>query len=129
MYGQKLNFSNNRILANGNLPQMHQPIQSWSVPVTLTKVLQNIVDGDLVTTETQISFQGTVQPLKDEQLQFKPDNLRSWRWLWIHCVAGSLNLQTNDKIIFQHVRYKVMSVKDYSLYNYIEYELVEDYQE
>ena len=72
---------------------------------------------------------GVWQPLRDEQLQFKPEGQRSWSWYWIHAKAGTLNLQTQDKIIFQGKRYKVMSVKDYSLNGYIEYQVVLDYQE
>ena len=124
----KLNFAKNRTLSGG-LPQLNNPVQSWAIPITLVKVIQDIVEGDLVVTEKKINFQGTVQPLSDERLQFKAEGLRSWRWLLIHCVAGTLNLLTGDKVIFESVRYRVMSVKDYSLYAYIEYELCEDYQE
>ena len=34
----------------------------------------------------------------------------------------------NDKVVFNNERYKVMSVKDYSLNGFVEYELVKDYQ-
>lgn len=128
MFNQVLNFNRNRTL-NSVLPQMNKPIQSWSVPITLIRISQQLDEGDLKTAEQEITFKGTVQPLSDERLKFYDIGLRSWRWLWIHCVAGSLNLQTGDKIKFEGVRYKVMAVKDYSLYSYCEYELCEDYQE
>jgi len=123
----KLNFAKNRTLTSG-LPQLSNPVKSWSVPLTLNKITQNIIEGDVVITETKIDFQGTVQPLTAEQLQFRPEGERSWKHLWIHCVAGSLNLNTQDKIIFNNERYKVLEVKDYSLYGYIEYMVIEDYQ-
>lgn len=123
-----LNYNRNANLQSG-LPQMNEPIEGWQIPIQLIRVIQSIVDGDKVENLITVNFKGTVQPLLAEQLQFKPENLRSWRWLWIHAVAGTLNLETGDKIIFNNIRYKVMAVKDYSLYAYIEYELCEDFED
>ena len=123
-----LNYNRNANLQSG-LPQMNEPIEGWQIPIQLIRVIQSIVDGDKVEKLVTINFRGRVQPLSAEQLQFKPENLRSWRWLWIHAVAGTLNLETGDKIIFNNIRYKVMAVKDYSLYAYIEYELCEDFED
>lgn len=122
-----LNFSQNRSL-RGGLPQMTNTLNGWEVPLTLKRIKQSIVDGDSVKTEEIINFQGVFQPLRDDQLQFKPEGQRSWSWYWIHAKAGTLNLQTQDKIEFNNVRYKVMSVKDYSLYGYIEYQVILDYE-
>lgn len=110
------------------MPNMSQTLTGWEVPLTLVKVIQNVVEGDAVFTEQEISFLGCFQPLKDEQLQFLPENQRSWSWYWIHAKAGTLNLQTADKIIFEGKRYKVMTVKDYSLNGFIEYGIIEDYE-
>ena len=121
------NFKRNRFM-QGGLPQMSNTLNGWEVPLTLTKITQKIVDGDRITEEQIINFQGVFQPLKDEQLQFKPEGERSWSWYWIHAKAGTLNLQTQDKISFNGIKYKVMSVKDYSIYGYIEYEIVRDYE-
>lgn len=122
-----LNFSQNRSL-RGGLPQMTNTLNGWEVPLTLKRIKQSIIDGDSVKTEEIINFQGVFQPLRDDQLQFKPEGQRSWSWYWIHAKAGTLNLQTQDKIEFQGTRYKVMSVKDYSLYGYIEYQVILDYE-
>lgn len=110
------------------LPNMSNTLTGWEVPLSLTKITQSVVDGDAVKTEEKINFQGVFQPLREEQLQSKPEGQRSWAWYWIHAKAGTLNLSTQDKIIFNKVRYKVMAVKDYSLYGYIEYQIVVDYE-
>ena len=130
MFNQKLNFNKNRTLSqiNFNFPQMSSTLTGWEVPLTLVKITQSIVEGDSVKTETEINFMGVWQPLRDEQLQFKPEGQRSWEWVWIHAKSGTLNLKTQDKILFNSKRYKVMSVKDYSLNGFIEYELVRDYE-
>ena len=124
----KLNFAKNRTL-NGFMPNMSNTLNGWESPLTLVKITQNVVKGDVVQNENEINFLGVWQPLRDDQLQFKPEGQRSWSWYWIHAKAGTLNLKTQDKIIFQGKRYKVMSVKDYSLNGYIEYEVILDYQE
>ena len=126
---QKLNFQkaqNLKVLSG--MPQMAMTLTGWEVPLTLVKVIQDIVDGDAVFTEQQINFMGCWQPLRDEELQFKPEGQRSWEWIWIHAKAGTLNLQTADKIIFNNKRYKVMSVKDYSLNGFIEYQIIRDFE-
>lgn len=124
----KLNFNKNRTLQTG-LPQMANTLNGWEVPLTLEKIQQKIIEGDKIETTEKINFLGVFQPLKQDQLQSKPENFRSWSWYWIHCKSGTLNLQTGDKIIFQNERYKVMGLKNYDLYGYIEYEVIRDYEE
>lgn len=123
-----LNFQKNRSLKNG-MPNMCNTLTGWEIPLTLVKIKQSISQGDVIKTEQVINFLGVWQPLRDEELQFKPENQRSWSWYWIHAKAGTLNLQTQDKIIFENKRYKVMAVKDYSLNGFIEYQVVRDYEE
>ena len=127
MFGQKLNLNKHRTLSSG-MPNMANTLNGWEVPLTLIKITQNVIEGDLNTTETPIQFMGVWQPLKMENLMSKPEGQRSWEWIWIHAKSGSLNLQTADKVRFNNKRYKVMSVKDYSLNGFVEYELVRDYE-
>lgn len=126
---QKLNFNKQKNLkAFSNMPQMAETLTSWLLPLTLIRVTQSIIDGFAQFKEEEIKFQGVWQPLKDEQLQFLPENQRSWEWIWIHAKASDLNLETADKVIFNNKRYKVMAIKDYSLNGFIEYQLVRDYE-
>lgn len=127
---QKLNFKKTKNLkALSGMPQLDTALTGWEVPLTLVKVFQDIVEGDLVTTEEKINFMGCWQPLRDEDLEFKDPGLRSWEWVWIHARSGTLNLQTADKVIFNNKRYKVMAIKDYSLNGFIEYQLIRDFEE
>ena len=123
-----MNFNKNRSLKNG-MPNMRNTLNGWEVPLNLVKVTQKIVDGEAKKSEEFIRFMGVWQPLRDEELQFKPEGQRSWEWIWIHAKSGTLNLQTQDKVIFNNKRYKIMNVKDYSLNGFIEYHLVRDYEE
>ncbi len=127
---QKLNFQKTQNLkALSGMPQMAMTLTGWEVPLTLTKMIQNVNNGFVDFSEKTFNFMGVWQPLKDEQLQFLPENQRSWEWIWIHAKASELNLQTADKVIFNNKRYKVMAVKDYSLNGFIEYQLVRDYED
>lgn len=126
----KLNFSKlKNINSYLSFPNMSATLSGWEVPLTLTKMIQSINGGFVSFTEQTFNFMGVWQPLKDEQLQFLPENQRSWEWIWIHAKASELNLQTADKVIFNNKRYKVMAVKDYSLNSFIEYQLVRDYED
>lgn len=127
-----LNFPKNRSissLAKSGMPQMNTTLYGWEVPLTLVKIVQNVVEGDLQTTQTTISFKGVWQPLRDEALELKPEGQRSWEWIWIHAEASQLNLETADKVIFNNKRYKVMQKKDYGLNSFVEYHLCRDYEE
>lgn len=128
MFNRVFNFEQNRSLKNG-MPNMANTLNGWEVPLSFIKITQSIVDGDVVKTETPINFMGVWQPLRDEELQFKPENQRSWSWYWIHAKSGTVELQTQDKFMFQNKRYKVMAVKDYSLNGFVEYHVIRDYEE
>lgn len=127
-----LNFPKNRSIssiAKSGMPQMDTALYNWEVPLTLIKVVQSVVEGDLVTTETQINFKGVWQPLSAEQLNLLPEGQRSWENVWLHCKASQLNLETASKVIFNGKRYKITQKKDYGLNSYVEYMLIRDYEE
>lgn len=120
------NYSRNRsiksMLASG-MPNMANTPNGWEVPLTLVKIIQDIDEGDLVYKEERYNFMGVWQPLRDEQLELKPDGQRSWEWIWIHAKSGVLNLETADKVIFQNKIFKVETKKDYRLNGFVEYHL------
>lgn len=127
-----LNFPRNRSISSlqkSGMPQMNTTLYGWEVPLTLERVIQDIVEGDLTTTTQTINFKGVWQPLRNEQLELKPEGQRSWEWIWIHAVSSTLNLETADKVIFNNKRYKVKDKKDYGLNGFVEYELCRDYEE
>ena len=124
-----MTYSYNPLANLTNMPNMANTLSEWQAPLQLVRITQTMSEGDVENSEELITFQGVWQPLKDEQLQFKPEGQRSWSWFWIHAVAGTLNLNTADKIIFNGERYKVMDKKDYSLNGFVEYYVVRDYEQ
>lgn len=109
-------------------PQIQVALSGWQQIITLKKTTQSIVDGDLVQSVQETTFEGVIQPLTEEQIQLKPEGQRSWKWDQVHCYSGDLNLKTNDEVKFNNIDYKIMAVDDYSLNNYVEYHAVTDYQ-
>jgi len=142
---------------SSGMPQMGAAFAGWAQTITIFKINQIVTDGFVKNDNgapyqfdqdgefneydvygqdwdqkakpvTKVVFQGVIQPLSPKAIALKPEGQRAWTWLQIHCFAGSLNLTTNDRIIYNGSRYKVMAVLDYSLNNYIEYHVVRDYQ-
>jgi hypothetical protein len=112
-----------------NMPQMSAAFSGWMSKITLRIITQSVVDGLVEEDERSITFQGTIQPLSPQKTMLKPEGQRSWKWLQIHCLQGSLNLRTNDRIVYNNEIFKVMDILDYSLNNYVEYHAVKDYQD
>jgi hypothetical protein len=109
------------------MPQMQDAFDGWENKLSLVVITQQIINGLNQDLETRVSFQGTIQPLTDRALQFKPEGLRSFTWLMIHARLGQLNLGNNDRIIFNGKKYKILGVWDYSLNGYMLYHAVLDF--
>ena len=109
------------------MPNMASTLNGWEVPLSLIKVIQDVSEGDLVTTEKQINFMGVWQPFSMEQLALLPEGQRSWSHYWVH-TKDKIDLKTADKIKFKGKPYKVIEKKDYSLNGFYEYHIVEDYE-
>jgi len=110
------------------MPKMVAAFAGWMANINLIVITQQIVDGFAESNETLVTFKGTIQPLMPEKVQLKPDGQRSWQWIQVHCYESSLNLVTNDRIVYNDRRYKVMAVLDYSLNGFVEYHCIADYE-
>lgn len=126
-----LNFPKNNTLNNiikSGMPQMASTLNGWEVPLIIIKIIQNVIEGDLVTSEQTFNFKGVWQPLSAEQLNLLPEGQRSWENVWIHCKSSELNLETGSKVLFNNKRYKITQKKDYGLNSFVEYMLIRDYE-
>jgi len=110
-----------------NMPQMSAAFAGWFSPITIVKITQTIINGFNTDTRKTIKFNGIIQPLKPTDLKQYPDGQRDWSWLQIHCQGRSIDLATNDKILYNGQQYKIMRINDYSLNNYIELHAVQDF--
>lgn len=111
-----------------SLPRPQLGINMWSQS-SRAKVITQAVD-EYGNVEDQISFfnfDGVIQPLKPEEIKLKDEGQWSWDWYWFH-TKPDVYLQTNDRVVYKNIEYKIMAVKDYSDYGHIEYHCIKDWQ-
>lgn len=123
-----INGNSKKIGSFNNLPQMGEVIVSWFQPMTFDLVTKGIQDYDLAESLTTIQTQGVRQPFSVQQLAIKPEGQRAWKWETLHCLPD-VKLNPDDIVIFNQVKYRVMEKLDYSEYGYLEYHIIQDYNE
>lgn len=112
------------------MPQIQVAFNGWETQIVLQKVTQsNDDDGNTIQTLTPIRFKGVIQPYAPTALEIKAVGERKWEWYMIHTrFELSKYLEPNDLIFYAGKNYKVMQQNNYQLDGYLEYHLVEDYQ-
>ena len=110
----------------GNVPNVGEALIEWFQPMVFKIVTKAVVNYQAVETAVEVSFRGVFQPFSDRQLLLKPEGERAWSWYWIHS-DPSLMLDVDDVIEYQGKNYRVMSLKNYSLYGYMDYHVITDY--
>lgn len=121
------NGKNTALNANtGGVPNVNDAMLEWFQPMTFGVVSTEVDNFQAVQEKVSVSFQGVWQPFTDRQLQMKPEGQRSWSW-WTCHADPSLVLDTDSIITYLGVQYRVLYQRDYRLYGYVEYHLVQDY--
>ena len=110
----------------GTLPDMADTLMDWFQPLTFGLITKTVSAFQLIETVVDISFHGIIQPLSGKQIAMKPEGQRQWNWIMVHSDLR-LSLQIDDVVIFLGEQYRVQNKKNYSLYKYKYYELVQDW--
>lgn len=110
----------------GTVPDVSGAMQDWFQPMVFGRVVKTTVDFQVVETEVDINFQGVIQPYNPRQLLLKPEGQRAWTWLTLHA-DPVLSLDVDEVVKYLGVQTRVMSRKDYTIYGYVMYELVQDW--
>lgn len=111
---------------SGTLPQLDDALLDYFQPMIFGVVAKSVQNFQLVETVVQVNFQGVWQPLSGRELAMKPEGQRQWKWIQVHA-DPSLTLKTDQIITYLGVQYRVMAQKDYRLYGYVEYHVVNDF--
>lgn len=114
---------------NSNLPNMSETIKSWFLNISFQHVTRTLDEdsADLTTETTEtINTLGVVRPPSAQELKLMPEGAWQWQWLQVHCLPD-VELETNQYVIYDNKKYKVMDKKDYSKYGYVRYTLLEAY--
>jgi hypothetical protein len=122
-----INASNTNLsTASSHLPNLSRPITKWFLDITFTILTKVAASGEVTETGVNTRTKGVVQNLDSKQLQVKPEAQRAWTWKMIHCLPD-LQLDVDDILVYNDINYRVMNVKDYSEYGYMEYHIVQGY--
>ena len=111
-------------LGGSGLPCLSAPVENWSQPIEFQIVGKRQVDFKTVETFITKMGKGVIRPLSPQQLALKPEGERAWRWKVIHS-AFTLELNVDDVIQIDSIRYRVMSKTDSAQYGYFKYEIAE----
>lgn len=117
---QPINFQ------TGTVPDVSGAMQDYFQPMTFEPVTKTVNGFQVVETGTPINFQGVIQPFTERQLLLKPEGERAWSWYMLHA-DPVLTLQVDDVVMWNGKQTRVMSRKNYQLYGYVEYHLVQDW--
>ena len=110
----------------GGLPDVSAAVMMLLQPVTVMTVTQQLINGYYKPINQTIGTQASIQPLPQE-LAIKMEGERSWRWSLIHILPNVI-LENNDLITLFGIQYKVMKKENWAQYGYIDYFVVEGFQ-
>ncbi len=113
-------------IRQGTVPDVSGAILDWFQAMTFTVIAKSISAFQVVETPTVVNFRGVIQPLSGRQIMMKPEGQREWDWLLLYSDTA-LQLNIDDVVTYIGVQYRVMAKKDFSLYGYMDYHIVEDY--
>lgn len=117
---QPINFQ------TGTVPDVSGAMNDYFQPMTFTVIEKQTVDFQLIEVPTAVTFRGVLQPFTERQLLLKPEGERAWTWFWLHA-QPSLTLQVDDVVVWNGKQTRIASRKDYRLYGYVEYHLLQDW--
>lgn len=110
----------------GGVPNVSGAMQGWFQPMIFETVSKAVGAFQAIEVGTETEFMGVWQPYGPRQLNMLPEGQRLWKWFTVHSTVA-LGLVPDDVIKYLGTQYRVKSDKDYSLYGYYEYELIEDF--
>lgn len=118
-------------IQTGSIPNMGGALLDWFQNLTFGLVTKTTTGYQVEEIVTDVSFWGLVQPLTGRALELKPEGQRMWNWICVYAQSSPhgavIDLKIDDVVIFLGTQYRVMADRQFSLYSYIYYELVEDY--
>lgn len=110
----------------GTIPDVSSSLKDWFQPMTFQTVSKTVEGFQVNENGTEIRFWGVIQPFTERQLQFVPEGQRAWTWLWLHA-EPALILQVDEVVLYRGVQTRVVSRRDYDIYGYVVYTLVQDW--
>lgn len=116
-------------MIGSGLPNVSTALIGWEVNITADYITQDYDENnDIINMHKKVNIKGVLQPLKPNEVNLKPEGQRNWDWNMLHVQTGNPVLRIEQIIEINSIPYKVMSVKNYELYGYIEYHIIKDFE-
>lgn len=118
-------------LRQGTIPNVQSGILDWMQLMTFTRVVKTVVGFQVVETPTDVQFWGLIQPLSERSLLLKPEGQRAWTWFELYAQSAPndslITLNVDEVVTWNGKQTRIMGRKDYALYGYCVYSLVQDW--
>lgn len=108
------------------LPDLSGGVNYFLQKIKIGYVQKRQVNGYTQEVIVYNDYQATKQ-VKNMDLEILKEGERDWKWYTLHATP-ELVLNSDDVIVIDQVRYRVMSSLDFKEYGYVEYTVIEDYQ-
>lgn len=113
--------------ANSNpMPQVRSAMLNWFKPIRLGKVLKKQDNYETEEVTTFVDTAGILQPWSPQQLKMLPEGQRKWVHKMLHALP-ELSLIPDEVVSIDGIKYRVEEKTDYTIYGYVQYNLVQDY--
>ena len=106
---------------------MSRALNGWLQKISLVVLGNEIVNSRVELVETDVETMGIFQPLEDDEIEQYPEGQRDWAWYSLISLPN-LFAKINDRIIYNNLKYKIMSRKDWRANGYMYYTLIEDFE-
>ncbi len=115
----------------GTLPYVQETLYDWLQPMVFTVVSKYTASFQLIEQITNIDFMGIAQPLQGRQLNIMPEGQRKWNYIQVHAQCDTngalVTLKPDDVIKYLGLQYRIITARNFSVFGYIEFILVENY--
>lgn len=115
----------------GTTPDVSGALQDYYQNIQAVKMTKSVVGFQVLETSNPVNFRGVIQPFSDRKLFLLPEGQRAWTWFTLQS-DPACTLDVDDVFVLTVINNKptrVMGRKDYTLYGYLEYTLVQDWKE
>jgi hypothetical protein len=111
---------------SGTTPDVSGAMQDYFQDMVFEPLVKTVTGFQVVEVPNPINFRGVIQPLTERQLLLKPEGQRAWTWFTLHS-DPVLTLQVDDVVLWNGKQTRIMGRKDYMLYGFVEYSMVQDW--
>lgn len=111
-----------------SVPYLGNALRGWTKKKTVYVMKKSVVNHLIAYTIDQtLLLDINIQPTPREVVNKKPDEQRSWKW-WSLLIREGKLLKTDDIVEIDNVKYKIMSIADWSESGFQNYEAIRDFQ-